>query len=191
MAARDIADTTKQIVRSFGANRRHCMPFVMHLCNLESSVGKQVAIFLERYLKYFCVCIEQGLLWKYLLREMPNLGTLEQPIQVHEGDYCDLFPKEKIVLLTNQSPNILKEYDPTKHYVLGGFINRTSASPYLMSKAKRLQLETARIPIDLYRTLQRNYNTLPLNQLVQVLLEVKYSGDWNKAFDYVARRFVK
>lgn len=135
--------------------------------------------------------IKQGLLWKRLTKDIPNLGSSDLPIQVHEEDYCDLFPQEKLVLLTNQSPNILKEYDSTKHYVLGGFISRTRPSPVLMAKAKQLQLETARIPFDLYRTLQLNYNTLPLNQIVQIMLEVKYSRDWNKAFDYVAKRFVK
>lgn len=135
--------------------------------------------------------IKQGLLWRYLTKDMPNLGSLEQPIQVHEEDYCDLFPKENIVLLTSQSPHPLKTYDPTKHYVLGGYINRSTSAPFLMAKAKKQELETARIPIDLYRTLQRNYNTLPLNQMVKILLEVKYSRDWDKAFDYIARRFVR
>lgn len=40
MSTRDIVDTTKQITRSFGINRRHSMPFVMHLCNIEQSVSK-------------------------------------------------------------------------------------------------------------------------------------------------------
>lgn len=38
LTTQDILLTSKQIVRSFGENRRHCMPFVMHLCNLQPNV---------------------------------------------------------------------------------------------------------------------------------------------------------
>lgn len=95
------------------------------------------------------------------------------------------------MLLTPHSPNPLKEYDPNMHYVLGGYVNRRANSPFLMSKAKQLQLQTAHLPLHAFRSLQSNYTKMPLNQIVRVLLEVKYGKSWNEAIEYIAKRFIK
>lgn len=122
---------------------------------------------------------------------MPTLESPYTPIQVHKEDYCDLFPKKQLVLLTPQSPNILEEYDPNMHYVLGGYISRHKNLPHLMTKAKKLQLQTAHFPINAFQSLRLNYGKLPLNQIVRILLEVKCSQNWNKAIDRIAKRHIK
>lgn len=39
MMSREVYDTAKEIVTSFGENRQHREPFVMHLCNLNRYVS--------------------------------------------------------------------------------------------------------------------------------------------------------
>lgn len=130
-------------------------------------------------------------MWNALYARMPTLGTSSLPMYLHETDYCDLFPKEQIVLLSPHSPNLLKEYDASKHYVLGGYVKRGRDVPLLMTKAKQLELTTARIPFEAYRSMQRHHNTMPMDRLIRILLDVKCGLGWDKAFNHVPSRFLK
>lgn len=120
---------------------------------------------------------------------MRTLDSPYTPIQVHKEDYCDLFPKKQLVLLTPHSPNKLEVFDPNMHYVLGGYINRRNNAPFLMAKAKQLQLQTAYLPMKDYNSMKPRYHTMPLNHIVKILLEVRHSQDWNQAFNHIAGRF--
>ena len=45
--------------------------------------------------------------------------------QLHKEvrDYTDVFPKEEIVYLSSESPNVLETLDDTKVYVIGGLVD--------------------------------------------------------------------
>lgn len=168
MNVRENTEAVKQLTMCYGLNRSHRTPFVLHFCNMDM----------------------QGLLWKKLRRAIPTLTKKPLPLKIHEEDIVDAFPKEKLVLLTPDSPNILHEYDPNMHYVISGLVDRGDKVPHTLAKAKRLDLQTARLPMESFRTCRIN-KTLTLDQVLQVMLEIKFSGDWNRAFRYVAsRKFV-
>lgn len=165
MTSRENCETAKQLTRCFGLNRSHRTPFVLHFCNMNL----------------------KGWLWQRLLNSIPTLTERRLPVSINQEDYMDLFPKEKIVVLTPDSPNVLKEYDPYAHYVISAIVDRGDKKPLTLAKAKRLDIQTARLPLELYRTCRVD-KTLTLDQMTQVMLEIKYSGDWHKAFQYVAKR---
>lgn len=165
MTSRENKEAAKQLTYCFGLNRSHQTPFVLHFCNMNS----------------------EGWLWSRLLSCIPTLTKRRLPVQIHQEDYFDLFPKEKIVVLTPDAPTVLKEYNPDVHYVISAIVDRGDKKPLTLAKAKRYDIQTARLPLELYRTCRVD-KTLTLDQMLQVMLEIKYSGDWHKAFQYVARR---
>lgn len=165
MTNRENTETAKQLAHCFGLNRNHRTPFVLHFSNMNF----------------------QGLLWRRLQKCIPTLLQKPLPVQINEQDVIEMFPKEKLVLLTPDSPNILREYNPDDHYVISGIVDRGDRVPYTLSKAKKYDLRTARLPIESFRTCRID-KTLTLDQVMQVMLEIKFSRDWNEAFRYVAAR---
>lgn len=106
------------------------------------------------------------------------------PILLHDADYIDIFTKSKLVVLTNDSPNLLTEYDPNVHYVLGAVNRRDRQNPFMLAKAKECDIQTARMPFDKFCRF-RAHKSLPLDQLTDILLEVRSSRDWNRAFEFI------
>lgn len=165
MSYRENTEAANQLAYCFALNRSHQTPFVLHFSNMNF----------------------QSLLWKKLRNCIPTLLQKPLPVQVDDQDIIDKYPREKLVLLTPDSPNILKEYNPDDHYVISGIVDRGDKVPYTLSKAKKYDLRTARLPLETFRTCRIN-KTLTLDQVMQVMLEVKFSNDWNEAFRYVAQR---
>ncbi|XP_055309685.1 mitochondrial ribonuclease P protein 1 homolog [Sitodiplosis mosellana] len=165
MTPRENHEAAKQLVHCFGLNRSHREPFVLHFCGIDRT----------------------SLLWSFINKNNPMFGQKPLPIQLHDEPIQEAFPKEKLVLLTPDSPNILREYNPDDHYVISGLVDRGDKVPFTLAKAKRLEIRSARIPMEQFRKCRIN-KTLTLDQVMSVMLEIKYSGDWNEAFRYVADR---
>lgn len=106
------------------------------------------------------------------------------PVCVHHVDFIDIFDRDRLVILTNDSPNVLTEFDAEVHYVLGAIIRRSHINPFMQAKAKEMNIRTARLPFDMFRRF-RTSKALPLDQLTDILLEVRRNRDWNKAFEFI------
>lgn len=165
MTSRENKETAKQLTYCFGLNRSHATPFVLHFCNMN----------------------QESWLWSRLLNSMPSLTKRQLPVQIHPENYVDLFPHDKIVVLTPDAPTVLREYNPDMHYVISAIVDRGDRKPLTLARAKQYGIQTARLPLESYRTCRVN-KTLTLDQVMQVMLEIKYSGDWHRAFQYVAKR---
>lgn len=165
MTSQENKETAKQLTYCFGLNRSHPTPFVLHFCNMNFN----------------------SWLWTRLQSCMPTLTKRRLPVQIHEDDFLNLFPKEKLVLLTPDAPTVLKEYNADEHYVISALVDRGDRKPLTLAKAKQYDIRTARLPLESFRTCRVN-NILTLDEMMQVMLEVKYSGDWHRAFQYVAKR---
>ena len=57
-------------------------------------------------LKYICVCVFLG-----------------QNVTFKTEHYHEVIPREELVYLTSDSPNVLTELDDTKAYVIGGLVD--------------------------------------------------------------------
>lgn len=117
------------------------------------------------------------------------IGFQKLPIYLDERPYWDIFPKEKITVLTQSSPNVLKEYDPEAYYVFGALVDLTPKKRLILSKAKEMNIQTARIPFDLYGSFRRT-DCLPLSILTQIMLEMKTTRSWSDAFKLMPARCV-
>lgn len=46
--------------------------------------------------------------------------------------YCQIVAQEELIYLTSDSPNVLKELDPKKAYVIGGLVDHNHHKVYLI-----------------------------------------------------------
>ncbi|NXV18221.1 TM10C methyltransferase, partial [Cepphus grylle] len=165
MSVREVANTVRQIVLSEGCNRRSVDPFHVHFCNL-----KDGSLYHKEFIKHY-----RGA-WGKLL------------ITVTDQCYTDIFPKDKLVYLTADSPKVMKTFDHDKIYIVGSMVDKSIKTGVSLARAKRLGLETAALPLEKYLLWNSGAKNLTLDQMMHILLTLKDTGDWKKALEFVPKR---
>ncbi|XP_005386379.1 PREDICTED: mitochondrial ribonuclease P protein 1 [Chinchilla lanigera] len=165
MKPKDLQNTVSQLLESEGCNRRDIDPFHIYFCNLE--IGSAYHRELVRY---------YGEKWDKLL------------ITATEKSYVDLFPKDNIIYLTADSPNVMTTYKHDKIYIVGSFVDKNIQSGVSLAKAKQLNLATERLPLDKYLQWSTGNKNLTLDQMTRILLCLKNTGNWEEALKFVPRR---
>lgn len=146
----------RQIRGSIIANREAAAPFVMHFCNLAKGSP----------------------FWRILETEMAYLHRV--PMHVHEQDITQVMAPERLVYLSPNSEHVLEEFDPNDCYVIGSIVDRGEKVPLTLDKATKLNVRTARLPIDRFVTF-RMHKELNLDHVMRILLTAKDCGsDWQK-----------
>lgn len=166
MTRREMENTVSQLMETEGWNRRSLEPFHLHFCNLHPEGAYQREL-LKRY----------G-------REAWDRIFLTATSQRH----VDTFPREDLVYLTADSPNVLHTFDHSKVYVVGAMVDRSIQSGVSLANAKRLKLSTARLPLDEYLHWEIGAKNLTLDQMIRILMTVKDTGSWEKALEFVPKR---
>ncbi|XP_067128187.1 tRNA methyltransferase 10 homolog C [Centruroides vittatus] len=166
MAKRELINCADQIQMAYGSNKINREPFNLYFCNLH----------------------KDNALIPYLKNAIPHINKNNCLITSTEKSYLDIFPKERIVYLTPNSPNVLQKFDHDSVYVIGGFVDKVNAKPLSLAKAKREGLKTAKLPLDQHLYWGEGCKSLTINQVIDILLEAKASNNWNKAFEFVPSR---
>ncbi|XP_049858774.1 mitochondrial ribonuclease P protein 1 homolog [Schistocerca gregaria] len=167
MVKREAQNCAKQLMMAFAENRLHDDPFDLHLCNINRE-----SVTMQELHKFINPLYEDHF-----------------PLNLTENSYLDLFPKDKIVYLTPHCREELIHYDHEAVYVIGAVVDKSSLGPVSLAKAKREGVKMAKLPLDRYLTWGAGSGkSLTLNQMIQILLEIKTSGDWGKALSFVPRR---
>lgn len=167
MTPREKSELGKQVALCFGLNRTYLDPFYIHMCNFdrEHETAK---------------CIQ---------RNVPVLHNGSYPVDTHRESYIDLFPKDKLVYLTPDAKENMSAYDHDAIYVIGNIVDRGSILPLSVAKAKKEGLIMQKFPLDIYLNWGLGSKCLTLNQVLGILLEMKRSDSWVKAFDkYIPKR---
>uniref|UniRef100_A0A8P4K9W6 tRNA methyltransferase 10 homolog C n=1 Tax=Dicentrarchus labrax TaxID=13489 RepID=A0A8P4K9W6_DICLA len=159
MSKREIENTTDQLMEVEGWNRRATEPFHLHFCNLQPDETFQKEL-LKRY---------GAETWERLF------------ITATDRQHVDLFPREQLVYLTADSPNILHKFDHSKVYIIGGLVDRSIQRGLTLANAKRLKLATARLPLDQFLRWETGAKNLTLDQMMRILLTIKETGKWEEA----------
>ncbi|KFV81412.1 Mitochondrial ribonuclease P protein 1, partial [Struthio camelus australis] len=165
MSPREVANTVRQIVLSEGCNRKSVDPFHVHFCNFKDN---------SQYHREFIKHYREA--WDKLL------------ITVTDQCYTNVFPKDKIIYLTADSPNVMKAFDHDKVYIIGSMVDRSIKTGVSLAQAKRLGLETASLPLEKYLLWNTGAKNLTLDQMMHILLTLKDTGDWKKALEFVPKR---
>ncbi|XP_034478230.1 mitochondrial ribonuclease P protein 1 homolog [Drosophila innubila] len=169
MNNRESSYAAKQLMLCFAENRANDEPFDLHYCNTNFN----------------------GSCMQGLKRYIPTMLNPEFPMNVHSQCFTELFPKEQLVYLTPHCREDLVTYNPDDIYIVGAMVDTVNNEPLSLAKAKRLGLRMARLPLD--RHLQwgaGSGKSLTLNQMISIMLDLKKTGDWNKALQHVPRRKV-
>ncbi|NWH67261.1 TM10C methyltransferase, partial [Geococcyx californianus] len=165
MSAQEVANTVRQLVLSEGCNRKSVDPFHIHFCNFKDS-----SLYQKEFIKHYREA------WDKLL------------ITVTDQCYTDIFPKDKLVYLTADSPKVMKTFDHDKVYIVGSMVDRSIKTGVSLARAKRLGLETAALPLEKYLLWNIGAKNLTLDQMMCILLTLKDTGNWKKALEFVPKR---
>ncbi|XP_056134716.1 tRNA methyltransferase 10 homolog C [Lampris incognitus] len=166
MSRRELQNAVNQFLEVEGVNRRSSDPFHLHLCNLQPD-GAYKHELVKRY---------SAETWDRLM------------ITATDRQHVDVFPHERLVYLTADSPNVLRTFDHSKIYIIGALVDRSIQSGLSLANAKRLKLATARLPLDNFLHWGCGAKNLTLDQMIRILLTVKDTGNWEKALQFVPKR---
>ncbi|NWJ06375.1 TM10C methyltransferase, partial [Crypturellus undulatus] len=165
MSPREVTNTVRQIVFSESCNRKSMDPFHIHFCNFQDN---------SQYHREFIKQYREA--WDKLL------------ITVTEQCYTEVFPKNKIIYLTADSPKVMKTFEHDKVYIIGSMVDKSIKTGVSLARAKRLGLETASLPLEKYLFWTSGAKNLTLDQMMHILLTLKDTGDWRKALEFVPKR---
>ncbi|KAK9542923.1 hypothetical protein VZT92_000745 [Zoarces viviparus] len=166
MARRELENTVTQLMEVEGWNRRATEPYHLHFCNLQAD-GAYKKELVKRY---------GAEAWDRLL------------VTSTDRQHVDRFPREQLVYLTADSPNVLRTYDHSKVYIIGALVDRSIQSGLSLANAKRLNLATARLPLDEFLHWEIGAKNLTLDQMVRIMLTLKETGKWEEALKFVPKR---
>lgn len=124
MSDQELTNLVSQLQLCHGENKVIREPFHFHFCNLIP--GSQTDVKLRR--------------------GIPNLDEL--PLSVTDQNYLDCYPKERLVYLSPNSPNLLEKFDYDDVYIIGGIVDKAVEDPLTFAKAKKEKIRTARFPLD-------------------------------------------
>ncbi|XP_033844627.1 tRNA methyltransferase 10 homolog C [Periophthalmus magnuspinnatus] len=166
MTKQEIENTVSQLMEVEAWNRRAIDPFHLHFCNLQP----------DSYYK-------QQLIKRYGEETWDRLF-----ITSTEKQHFEVFPREQLVYLTADSPNVLRTYDHNKVYIVGALVDRSIQKGLSLANAKRLKLATARLPLDEFLHWEMGAKNLTLDQLIRIMLMIKDTGKWEEALQFVPTR---
>lgn len=166
MTKQETKSCAKQLGYSFKQNRLHKRPFVIHLCNID----------------------KDSALWTELVKAMPNIE--KNFVKIHSGDILDVFPKEKLVYLSPNAEKTLKTFNSDDRYVVGAIVDKGNRKPLTLDKAGQLGIRSARLPLEEYVKFT-SHKTLTLDQMTNILLELKTSQCWTEAFKSLPTRKIE
>ncbi|KAG8184252.1 hypothetical protein JTE90_019491 [Oedothorax gibbosus] len=156
--------TAAQLSYVYTANRENCNPFDLYLCNFldTSSVGK------------------------YLRRNVRNFD--DSWFSVTGSSYLDVFPRDKLVYLSPHAEETLKEYDHSAIYIIGAFVDTIKKTKVSFNKAKLEGIKSYSLPLDDYIMWGAGSKSLTINQAFEIMLTMKNTGVWKKAFEVIPQR---
>nr|XP_057945699.1 tRNA methyltransferase 10 homolog C [Doryrhamphus excisus] len=166
MSRREIENTVSQLMELEGWNRRANEPYHLHFCNLQPD-GAYMKELLKRY---------GADAWERLL------------ITNTDRQAVDLFPRDRLVYLTADSPNVLRTFDHSKVYIIGALVDRSILSGVSLANAKRQKLATARLPLDEFLHWGLGAKNLTLDQMIRIMITIKETGKWKEALKFVPKR---
>ncbi|CAL8123284.1 unnamed protein product [Orchesella dallaii] len=153
MIEKDLHKCVKQLHRCYSVNRRHENPLQFYVT---SFTGKAVNVMGK------------------------NDGWKNWDVHFREKSYLELdYPKEKIVYLTAESDNVLRETEDGKLYVIGGLVDHNSKKGLCHKLALENGVQHARLPLDEYIEMSTR-KVLSVDHVFEILGGVAQKKPWEE-----------
>ncbi|XP_068248840.1 mitochondrial ribonuclease P protein 1 homolog [Palaemon carinicauda] len=169
MTTKERQNCASQLVDSFAFNRYHPDPFYLHFCNAEKSADTV----------------------KRLHRYIPTMYDLDFPLTLNPESYLECFPKEKLVYLTPHCNEELTHFDHDAVYIIGAIVDLADSEPLTMAKARKEGIKMRKFPLERYINWGQGHKSLTINQCVNIILDLKHTGDWKYSLRHIPRRKLK
>ncbi|KAK7112441.1 tRNA methyltransferase 10 homolog A-like [Littorina saxatilis] len=154
MTEKDTTFLVQQIQHSYSANRRAENPLQLYVCGI---VGKAK-------------------------QRLDSIGDYKGwDLHKEEREYMEVFPKEDIVYLSSESPNVLDTLDETKVYVIGGLVDHNHHKGLCHNLAEEKGLAHAQLPLGQFLQL-KSRKVLTINHVFEILLRFTETKDWQTSF---------
>ena len=154
MVDKDIVKLTKQIQRCYSINRGMDNPMQFHLTNIQDKTLARMDGCIDGYKNWDCHTKNESL--------------------------SDLFKPSDIVYLCAESDNELKEFDDTKVYAIGGFVDHNAHKGVAYERAVKAGFQHARLPIDSFFTISTR-KVLTVCHVFEIISNFVVTNDWEKA----------
>jgi len=158
MTERELMNICTQMQLCHQLNKTNRQPFHFHFCNVPSG----------------------SLTESKLQVAFGNLPSC--PITLTSQHYREIYPKEKLVYLSPSAPKVMDCVDDDDVYIIGAIVDKAVEDPLTLARAKEEKLRTVRFPIDKHIRWVQGSKSLPLNHVINILLEMKVTGDWKETF---------
>ncbi|KAM4536801.1 tRNA methyltransferase 10 homolog A isoform 1-T1 [Odontesthes bonariensis] len=156
MLIKDVRKLHKQIQRCYAENRRASHPVQFYL----TSLGGQL---------------------KQSMDEKDKGWVNWKDISIKTEHYGEVFPKEELVYLTSDSPNVLQELDPKRAYVIGGLVDHNHHKGITFQRAEELGIKHAQLPLSSFVQMNSR-KVLAVNHVFEIILAYLEKGSWQEAF---------
>uniref|UniRef100_A0A803W3A3 tRNA (guanine(9)-N(1))-methyltransferase n=1 Tax=Ficedula albicollis TaxID=59894 RepID=A0A803W3A3_FICAL len=104
-----------------------------------------------------------------------------QDIQIRTEHYSELIKKEDLVYLTSDSPDVLRELDEKKAYVIGGLVDHNHHKGITYKKAVEQGIGHAQLPLGNFVKMNSR-KVLAVNHVFEIILAYLEKRDWKEAF---------
>ncbi|XP_020036597.2 tRNA methyltransferase 10 homolog A isoform X1 [Castor canadensis] len=156
MVLKDIKKLHKQIQRCYAENRRALHPVQFYL----TSHGGQL---------------------KKNMDENDKGWVNWKDIHIKPEHYSEFIKKEDLVYLTSDSPNVLKELDESKAYVIGGLVDHNHHKGFTYKQASDYGIDHAQLPLGNFVKMNSR-KVLAVNHVFEIILEYLETRNWQEAF---------
>ncbi|KAK3699865.1 hypothetical protein QZH41_005301 [Actinostola sp. cb2023] len=155
MSDKDINKLTKQLQRCYSLNRRADHPLQLYFTSFGDKCKKRLDDLQGHYVNW--------------------------DVHIKAEHLTDVFPKDEIVYLSSDSPNVLREIDMSKTYVIGGLVDHNHHKGLCYDMAECKGIGHAQLPINEFLKLTTR-TVLTVNQVFEILMHYMESKDWSEAF---------
>jgi len=129
-----------------------------------------------------CRMLEKGLM------RVKNESKAELPFHLTSQHFTELFPKERLLILSPDSRNDLMKYDPDDIYVIGGIVERKDRQKHTLHYARHNEIRHARFPMKRTVGMHQEVN---VDTAMAIISDFKNNKDWFQAFRWVPPRKFK
>jgi len=153
MTEKDTGKCVKQIMRCYSMNRRSGAPCQFYL----TSFGQQIENHFQKH-----------------------NGYKSWDVNYEPKSYLECFNKTELIYLTGDSSEVIREFDASKVYIIGGLVDHNQHKGLCLKAAIDSNIAHARLPIDDHLEMKSS-KILTIDQVFAIVLDVCHGSTWRDA----------